>query len=165
MSNASGASARIRSPLVLGALALAVLAVFAVIIVVSDRGGGTAGAAYGADEGGGCVSVYPDGLADLDWAFDGVVTGTGPSVSDRTGSVLGYTGVTFEVREWFAGGSGEEVAVDMSSRPQIGTRLLVAGEPRWGGQPLDAPVSWQGCGYVRYFAPGIADQWRDTLAR
>jgi hypothetical protein len=71
--------------------------------------------------------------------------------------------VTFEVREWFAGGTGEEVTVDLSTRPSPGTRLLVAGAARWGGQPLDAPVSWQPCGFVRYFAPGVADDWRSTF--
>ncbi|WP_420111260.1 hypothetical protein [Pseudactinotalea sp.] len=160
MRQASGPSALGRSPLVIGAMVLAVLAV---VVIVSDRTGGEAGAAYGADNGADCVAVHPDGLREADWAFDGVVTGTGPSVSDRAGAVLGYTGVTFEVREWFAGGSGAEVTVDLSSRPSIGTRLLVAGAARWGGQPLDAPVSWQGCGFVRYFDPDLADAWRTTF--
>lgn len=157
MRQASGPSALGRSPLVIGAMVLAVLAV---VIIVSDRSGAEAGAAYGADAGADCVAVHPDGLREVDWAFDGVVTGTGPSVSDRAGSVLGYTGVTFEVREWFTGGSVEEVTVDLNTRPSIGTRLLVAGAARWGGEPLEAPVSWQGCGYVRYFAPDLADTWR-----
>lgn len=146
--------------MVIGVLLLAVLAV---VLVVRDRAGGEGGAAYGASESEDCVSVYPDGLADVDWAFDGVVTGTGPSVSDRIGQLGGYSGVTFEVREWFAGGSGAEVTVDLNSRPSIGTRLLVAGAPRWGGEPLDAPVSWQPCGYVRYFDPDVADEWRTTF--
>lgn len=150
-----------RTPATIGAIVLAVLAV---VIIVTDRSGGEAGSAYGADDGGSCASVYPSGLGDLEWAFDGVVTGTGPSVSDRAGSMLGYAGVTFEVREWFAGGSGQQVTVDLSSRPAVGTRLLVAGTARWGGDPLDAPVSWQGCGYVRYFAPDVADEWRTTFA-
>lgn len=157
MTEPSGLRALGRSPLTLGILALAVLAVF---VVVSNRGGGEAGAAYGAEEGADCVAVYPDGLAGADFAFDGVVTGTGPSVSDRAGAVLGYAGVTFEVREWFTGGVVEEVTVDLNTRPSPGTRLLVAGAARWGGEPLDAPVSWQGCGFVRYFAPDVADDWR-----
>jgi len=138
------------------------LAVLAVIIVVSDRSGGEAGAPYGSDAAADCVAAYPDGLAEADFAFDGVVTGTGPSVSDRAGAVLGYTGVTFEVREWFAGGTGTEATVDLSTRPSPGTRLLVAGAARWDGRPLDAPVSWQACGFVRYFDPGVADHWRTS---
>ena len=160
MTSDSGQGSLGRSPLAIGATALAVLAV---VLIVWNRAGGEAGAAYGAADGGDCVSVYPEDLAERSWAFDGVVIATGPSVSDRVGSMEGYTGVTFEVREWFAGGSGDAVTVDLASRPGVGARLLVAGEPRWDGQPLEEAVAWESCGYVRYFDPDVADDWRETF--
>jgi hypothetical protein len=110
----------------------------------------------------------------LDFAFDGVVTDVGPALTDRPGSGgLVLVGVTFQVREWFAGGTGPEVTVDMQPplRPgegrsddtvpafAAGSRLLVGGSPRWGGAPLDDPIAW-GCGFTRYYDQGTADAWR-----
>lgn len=120
-----------------------------------------------------CVEQYsPRTVAELGFAFDGTVTAIGRGVTDRPGSgQLGYAGVTFEVDEWFAGGDTATVTVDMA-RPttesadgeslpsyEVGTRLLVSGQPRWGGAPLDDPIAW-GCGFTRYYDAETADRWR-----
>jgi hypothetical protein len=100
------------------------------------------------------------------------------SVSDRGDEAdLGLPGVTFGVREWFSGGRGDTVTVDVqlpttgSSDPSdpgygygVGSRLLVSGEARWGGSPLEFPIAW-GCGFSRYYDPETATAWRDALAR
>ena len=124
-----------------------------------------------------CVESYSrTAVAGRAFAFDGVVVDIGRSVSDGgDGANLGLPGVTFEVREWFSGGRSERVTVDMQS-PQIdaaasseagdaygiGSRLLVSGEARWGGAPLDAPIGWS-CGFSRYYDQPTADAWRNAL--
>ncbi len=127
-----------------------------------------------------CVEAYaPRAVSKRAFAFDGVVVEVGASVSDRGDEAdLGLPGVTFEVGEWFSGGRGDDtVTVDVqppttgAENPSdpgyaygLGSRLLVSGEPRWGGSPLDAPIAW-GCGFSRYYDPETAKAWRDTLAR
>lgn len=120
-----------------------------------------------------CVESYsPETLQNRDFAFDGVVIAVGPSVSDRGDSGdLDLAGITFEVREWFAGGDVEEVVVDLQGVAegtaeaglpfQAGSRLLVSGEPRWGGAPLDSPIAW-GCGFTRYYDEETATAWRGS---
>ena len=124
-----------------------------------------------------CVEEYaPDVVvADRSFAFDGTVLTIGPSVSDRgDGADLDTSGVAFKVHEWFAGGDGDTVIVDMqiplansSSASDegysygVGSRLLVSGEPRWGGAPLDAPIAWS-CGFSRYYDAATAVAWRDA---
>ncbi|GAA2153855.1 hypothetical protein GCM10009844_38930 [Nocardioides koreensis] len=102
----------------------------------------------------------------------------GASVSDRGDDAdMKLPGVTFEVREWFSGGRGDTVAVDMQPPTTgsnsaedpgdaygIGSRLLVSGEARWGGSPLNSPIAW-GCGFSRYYDPQSATAWRDAFAR
>lgn len=128
-----------------------------------------------------CVEFYsPEALTGRAFAFDGVVLHVGPSVSDRgDGADLGLPGVTFKVREWFSGGRFDAVTVDMQSvsagsadhsDPEyaryaygIGSRLLVSGEARWAGLPLQAPIAW-GCGFSRYYDPETALAWHDALA-
>ena len=120
-----------------------------------------------------CVEQYsPTTVAGLAFAFDGTVTEIGPGRTDRPGQgALGYAGVTFEVTEWFHGGDGSTVTVDVSAPTDVvvsgedvpsyapGTRLLVSGQPRWGGAPLDDPIAW-GCGFTRYYDEATADRWR-----
>lgn len=86
---------------------------------------------------------------------------------------LGLLGVTFEVREWFAGGRGERVTVDLQPvggledpgpAYGVGSRLLVSGEARWGGAPMKAPIAW-GCGFTRYHDAATATAWREALVR
>lgn len=116
----------------------------------------------------------------LDFALDGVVIEVGPSVSLRPGDAdpRGYAGVTLQVNEWFMGGTTRTVTVDMPSgsgesvesagEPAgygIGTRMLVSGAARWGGDdPLAYPVAWWGCGgFTRYYSEEVAAQWRDAM--
>ena len=125
-----------------------------------------------------CVQTWTDDrpiAEQREFAFDGVVTGIGPGRTNRPDSGdLGLVSVTFQVREWFAGGAGAEVAVDMyppvgegqgrsgdgdDPAYAVGSRLLVSGAPRWGGVPLDDPIAWM-CGFTRYYEEGTADAWR-----
>jgi hypothetical protein len=46
-------------------------------------------------------------------SFDGTAIAIGPSISDKPGARLTTSGVTFQVNEWFKGGSGDTVTVDM----------------------------------------------------
>lgn len=147
----------------------------------SDEGAGaSAGSEHPAVNKGGplpdggaasCVETYsPEALQNRDFAFDGTVIDIGSSVSDRgDDGDLNLAGVKFEVREWFVGGDAEEVTVDLQSFGegtaeealpfQVGSRLLVSGEPRWGGAPLDSPIA-SGCGFSRYFDEETATVWR-----
>lgn len=125
-----------------------------------------------------CVESYdPLAVRGRAFAFDGEVARVGPSVSDRgDGTDLGLSGVTFTVREWFLGGRGDTVTVDMPPQSQvsdpsseqgpiygIGSRLLVSGESRWGGRsPLAAPIAWT-CGFTRYYDQDSATEWRDAV--
>ena len=123
-----------------------------------------------------CVELYDrgDSVAGRAFAFDGTVTAIGPARTDREPD-SGAVGVRFEVNEWFAGGRTATVVVDMT-RPDIvrveemapaygvGTRLLVSGEPRWGGAPLDDPIAW-GCGFTRYYDEATANSWRADFER
>jgi hypothetical protein len=126
-----------------------------------------------------CVAGYtPEAIANRAFAFDGVVVGIGPAHSNRSGEgyvQLALVGVTFAVREWFSGGTGPNVTVDMNTPVAgaqygleesfhsygVGSRLLVTGEPRWGGSPLDAPVAWS-CGFTRYYDQQTAESWRQA---
>jgi hypothetical protein len=119
-----------------------------------------------------CVQSYsPEAVAGRAFAFDGTVTAIGPAATNRPGAELSLAAVTFRVHEWFRGGAGETVTVDMDApRPAggvsepavpayaVGTRLLVSGEPRWGGAPLDAALAW-GCDFTRYYDPQTAAEW------
>ncbi len=120
-----------------------------------------------------CVSEYrPKTLAQQKFAFDGVVVEIGESVSDRGDSAdLEQPGVTFQVMHWYAGGNGDAVTVDMPVRPSIdgavaygpGSRLLVSGQPRWGGSALEFPIAW-GCGFTRYYDQATADDWDSAFS-
>lgn len=138
-----------------------------------ERHGALAG-----DEGASCVEAYtPSAVATRAFAFDGTVTAIGPGTTDRADAVLGLVAVTFEVHEWFGGGTGETVTVDMfppgpdqpdqasESAPSygVGTRLLVSGEPRWGGEPLQDAIAWT-CGFTRYYDETTAADWRAAVA-
>ena len=139
---------------------------------LSSAGNASAPTGVGAlrgDAAADCVENYsPAAVAARAFAFDGTVTATGPARSNRSGVALPLAGVTFRVNEWFRGGTGATVTIDMeapanvSSDPLpaygIGTRLLVSGEPRWGGAPLDAAIAWS-CGFTRYYDPETAAEW------
>lgn len=118
-----------------------------------------------------CVEEYSaDTLIGRDFAFDGTVEAVGADASsDAEGDADGSVPVTFTVTEWFAGGEGDRVTVDMPAPGMVstdggiayeaGARLLVSGEPRFGGAPLDQAVAW-GCGFTRSYDEGTAAEWR-----
>lgn len=113
-------------------------------------------------------------LGERSFAFDGVVIAIGSP--GAAGFPLQDTVVTFAVTRWYRGGSEAEVRLDMW-RPgdrgigadseygvaySIGTRMLVSGEPRWGGAPLDGAVAWS-CGFTRYYDEPTAAFWASVF--
>ena len=119
-----------------------------------------------------CVETYsPTTLANKAFAFDGTVTAVGASVTNRPDKgQLELAGVTFTVNTWYRGGDQGTVTVDLppagaSPVYEIGSRLLVSGEPRWGGEPLDQPIASLICGgFTRYYDPETAQAWQKAFA-
>lgn len=121
-----------------------------------------------------CAQAYsPAAVSGRAFAFDGTVTDIGPAATHRAGGELDLVRVTFHVHQWFRGGATDVVTVDLTPPDVIsaeeaigrggrtygvGTRLLVSGEPRSGGLPLDNALAW-GCGFTRYYSPSEAAQW------
>ncbi len=65
----------------------------------------------------------------------------------------------FVVNHWFRQADGPAVVfVWMQRDVQVGERLLVSGEPRWGGEPLDDAIAWE-CGFTESFSEATADEW------
>lgn len=135
-----------------------------------DVQGTDGGTARIADSSAGCVDEYSsETLRDRAFAFDGTVSaiGGGASSDDL------YIDVTFQVNEWFRGDGAEEVSVQLMPSGtttsdghvsyDVGTRLLVSGEPRWGGDPLEKPVAWA-CGFTREHTESAAVEWRRTFS-
>ena len=125
-----------------------------------------------------CVERYsPATVVNRAFAFDGVVTEIDSAESNRPDrGHLELVGVTFAVSEWFSGGNASTVNVDMdppvSGAPRlpdgvpsyaVGSRLLVSGEPRWGGAPLEDAIAW-GCEFTRYYDPATAQSWSRAFA-
>jgi hypothetical protein len=124
----------------------------------------------------------PVTVAHRAFAFDGTVTHLGPGTTDRPGygkldssgaGRPGYVAVTFTVNAWFHGGTSARVTTDMTSPATggggevgptygIGSRLLVSGEPRWGGPALRDAIVW-GCGFTRYYDAQTASTWRQAM--
>lgn len=121
-----------------------------------------------------CVQAYaPDTLVLRSFAFDGTVT----SIEIREDSRLPegeqeVPWVTFEVHRWFKGGSASEVGVWIENlnvnttvgtiEAEPGTRLLVSGEPRWGGDTLDDAIAWP-CGFTQPWTEEGASEWRTAF--
>ena len=119
-----------------------------------------------------CVEEYsPARVTERAFAFDGTITAIGPARSNRPGVGLDLVAATFTVNHWYKGGSSSTVTVDIDhtgagksiedSPPAygIGSRLLVSGEPRWGGAALTDAIAW-GCGFTRYYDKATAGSWR-----
>lgn len=124
-----------------------------------------------------CVSIYtPAELMKRAFAFDGTVLKV---VRDLAGPMPSYL-VTLQVHEWFMPtegalrltvrtynppeGSGEQVSTDFPDYA-VGSRLLITGEPLWGGtNPLKNPIAW-GCGFSRPFSTVDAATWRKVLSK
>jgi hypothetical protein len=137
------------------------------------RGEGGSGRATVGTSAASCVETYsPKALRHRAFAFDG----TAIAVEDRRDLRLPpgedrVPWVTFEVNRWYLGGDAPQVGVWMegvsTSRStgsqdafpvEPGARLLVAGEPRWGGSPLDDPIAWW-CGFTRRWTAAAAAEW------
>ena len=127
-----------------------------------------------------CAESY--GLTTLKrraFAFDGTVsliTAMQPP-ADGSGALDGYRTVTFTVNEWFRGGDQGTLTVDMAGPTGgslviedqemsygVGTRLLVSGEPRFGGSALQAAIAW-GCGFTRYYDKDTAESWHQAFSQ
>lgn len=122
-----------------------------------------------------CVETYSaETLGRRSFAFDGTVleveTRTDPRLPRGEDEV---PWVTFEVNRWFKGGSASEVGVWIETlnvatsvgtiSAEAGARLLVAGEPRWGGAPLDDPIAWP-CGFTQPWTPEAAEAWEAAFS-
>ena len=134
-----------------------------------DRGVDSVGAAYR------CVQRYSaETLVRRSFAFDGTVLAveirTDPRLPEGEDEV---PWATFEVNRWFRGGSASEVGVWVevlntetsagTINAEPGTRLLVAGEPRWGGEPLQDPIAWP-CGFTRRWTTEAAAEWEAAFS-
>lgn len=125
-----------------------------------------AGGTLGEGSASSCVATYsPSAVAERSFAFDGTVVGIAEGTTNKPGmGDLDTVAVTFDVTEWFRGGSGPRVTVDMGrfGAAAVGDRLLVAGELRWGGAPLEDAIAWQcgGGGFTRDYEKEVAAQWR-----
>jgi hypothetical protein len=122
-----------------------------------------------------CAEVYsPEALVTRSFAFDGTVTSIEPRSDPKlpTGQQES-SWVTFDVNDWFLGGSGATVGIWMDQlnvetsagtiSAELGTRLLVSGEPRWGGDPLDDPLAWT-CGFTQQWTEDAAEEWSTATA-
>jgi hypothetical protein len=111
-----------------------------------------------------CVASFSlETLALRSWAFSGTVTSVESVADSRLGDV---PAATFDVDDWYRGGSQPDVTVELALGNESelagpiepGDRLLVSGEPRWGGEPLDDPVAWP-CGFTRRWSVEDAATW------
>jgi hypothetical protein len=117
-----------------------------------------------------CVEDYDvTTLVGRAFALDGVVA----AIAEKTSSGDDpYIDVTLDVHEWFVGDGPDIVNVEMfppGIRTSVGTadygvgsRLLISGEPRWGGSPLESPVAWM-CGFSRTYDTDTAATWREAF--
>ncbi|GAC1611214.1 MAG: hypothetical protein NVS3B26_22610 [Mycobacteriales bacterium] len=89
----------------------------------------------------------------------------GTNKSDK--GQLDTAAVTFKGNEWFKGGASDTATVDLMSPTsnmggdhapayEKGTRLLVSGEPRWGGPPLEDAIAWPCGGFTSYYERAVA---------
>jgi hypothetical protein len=121
-----------------------------------------------AAQGASCVETFSlDGLSGRSFAFDGTVVEVGrevdPKLEDDGSGVQPQRRARFEVAEWFTGGSGDTVLVWLQRDVSVGDRLLVSGEPRWGGAPLDDAIQWE-CGWTVEHSSSAAAAWREATA-
>ncbi|MDP9464382.1 MAG: hypothetical protein M3P52_07145, partial [Actinomycetota bacterium] len=114
-----------------------------------------------------CVESYnAETLRRRAFAFDGTIISIAHTLNEDP-----YVAVSFQVNEWFAGGGPDTITIDMLAplrstlggpEYDTGSRLLISGEPRFGGAPLDSPNAWM-CGFSRPYDTATADTWRDTF--
>jgi hypothetical protein len=136
----------------------------ALLLAACGRAGDLETVAYSCDE-----DYGPATLVERSFAFDGTVA----SIELRSDSHLPpgeneVHWVTFAVNRWFRGGSTSQVGVWIDSlnvetsagviEAEPGSRMLVAGEPRWGGEPLQDPIAWP-CGFTQPWTREAAAEW------
>lgn len=113
-----------------------------------------------------CVEQYSGAtLRERAFAFDGTVVSVA-SVQDprapKDDIVAGQ--VEFQVHEWFSPrGPGDLVKVWMQRSVEPGDRLLVAGEPRWGGEPLDDAIAHE-CEFTASYSDALRAEWSTAFA-
>ncbi len=88
--------------------------------------------------------------------------------------------MTLQIHEWFRPGRGARLTTVRTYNPPertanqvsvdfpeytIGSRLLITGEPQWGGaDPLKDAYAF-GCGYSRTYTAADAATWREILKK
>lgn len=154
-------STRVRGVL----LAAASLAVVGLAVIVSIKATGTGEPGATADASwllatqASCVERYSaETLPDRDYAFEGVITAVQPP-ADPHGEdpATTATTVTFDVRRWFWGGTGDQVSLRTFSTPastgavdaSIGAHLLASG---------DEDFLWS-CGFTKPFSEVAAGEF------
>jgi hypothetical protein len=126
----------------------------------TESGSGASETSGDIDSAASCVSEYSaDTLGERAFAFDGTVVEL-RSEHDPRGPEQDVvtTRALFEVHEWFAGGSDGAALVWMMREVTVGERLLVTGEPRWGGEPLEDAIAWE-CGFTTEHSEARAAEW------
>ncbi|HEX6871287.1 MAG TPA: hypothetical protein VF163_09345 [Micromonosporaceae bacterium] len=175
----AGPAARVRLAAIAAAIAVAGLAAFVLprVFGVADRPAEVAAVpsrSVAAPTGevlpssGMCVEEYSAStLAHRGFAFLGTVTGIGkqPDAGEMADPSLP---VEFTVHRWFRGGKGQQVTVAMlppdvvtsagKTPYEVGSRLLVAGEPRGAGEHPDELLAWA-CGFTRWADAGAEADW------
>jgi hypothetical protein len=121
-----------------------------------------------ASSGASCVETFSlGGLTGRAFAFDGTVVEVtrelDPKLEDDGSGDQEQRRARFAVAEWFSGGTGDSVVVWLQRDVVVGDRLLVSGEPRWGGAPLDDAIQWE-CGWTVEHSTSEADAWRGATA-
>ena len=121
-----------------------------------------------------CAEVYsPETLVNRSFAFDGTVTSIEPRVDPKLEGENESSWVTFDVHEWYIAGSDPTVSIWIDGlnletsvgtvSAEVGTRLLVSGEPRWGGRPLEDPLAWT-CGFTQPWSEPAAEDWKTATS-
>lgn len=151
------------------------LAIVVVLVACGEKGTPARSIAFWAD--GDCVERYDtETIVNRAFAFDGTVAEIADGSADPRS--YGSVDVTFDVHEWFQGGGPDRVVVEMNSPVgersvgdeaggyygyyRSGDRLLVSGQPRWGGEPLDFAIAWY-CGFTRTHDEETTTAWRNAL--
>ena len=149
---------------------------FAALAACAEDDAPAPSTALGTDGAASCVEGYDlETLAHRAFAFDGTVVQISDGSADTRS--FGYVDVTFDVNEWFRSSAADQTIVEMNpplgetstisagyqvTSYEVGSRLLVTGEPRWGGEPLDNAIAWY-CGFTRTHDEETATAWRNAL--
>ena len=111
-----------------------------------------------------CVAEFSAAtLRERAFAFDGTVTDVRVAEDPRApDDETDMQRVTFAVNEWFSEGSESSVDIWLPRDLVEGDRLLVSGEPRWGGAPLEDAIAWLCGGFTIAYSDADAQVWRSA---